>query len=425
MSDIFERCRGFYSDAERAREMGYPANPRMLEALGLYPYFLPIDQPDGPEVMIDGRRLLMLGSNNYLGLTAHPEVKQAAAEAAHRFGTGCTGSRFMNGTLRLHLELEARLARFVGKEQALVFSTGFQANLGTLTALAGRGDLLVADKEAHASIVDGLRLARAVKDAEVRFFRHGDVAHLEHILAATPAGAGRLVITEGVFSMGGDLAPLPDLVACCRRHGARLMVDDAHGLGVLGGGRGTAFEIGCPDGVDLVMGTFSKSLASIGGFIAGTREVVHWIQHFARPFMFSAALPPPAVATVLKALEIVEREPERVARVVAIAARMRAELRAAGWDLGRSATPVVPLLIRDQFRAVQAWRELMQAGVYTNVALPPAVPAHRALLRTSYMATHSDEHLERALQAFATIRARLRLGPHSPSVEPAEVGVPG
>jgi 7-keto-8-aminopelargonate synthetase-like enzyme len=246
MSDIFERCRGFYSDAERAREMGYPANPRMLEALGLYPYFLPIDEPDGPEVVIDGRRLLMLGSNNYLGLTAHPEVKQAAAEAAHRFGTGCTGSRFMNGTLRLHLELEARLARFVGKEQALVFSTGFQANLGALTALAGRGDLLVADKEAHASIVDGLRLARAVKEAEVRVFRHGDVAHLEQILAAAPAGAGRLVITEGVFSMGGDIGPLPELVACCRRHGARLMVDDAHGLGVLGSGRGTPSSSGAP-----------------------------------------------------------------------------------------------------------------------------------------------------------------------------------
>jgi 7-keto-8-aminopelargonate synthetase-like enzyme len=331
----------------------------------------------------------------------------------------------MNGTLRLHLELEGRLCRFVGKEAALVFSTGFQANLGALTALAGSGDLLVADKEAHASIVDGLRLARAVNEAEVRFFRHGDVAHLEHILAAAPAGAGRLVITEGVFSMGGDLAPLPELVACCRRHGTRLMVDDAHGLGVLGGGRGTAFELGCPDGVDLVMGTFSKSLASVGGFIAGTREVVHWIQHFARPFMFSAALPPPAVATVLKALEIVEREPERVARVNAIAGRMRAELRAGGWDLGRSETPVVPLLIRDQFRAVQAWRELMKAGVYTNVALPPSVPANRALLRTSYMATHTDAHLERALLAFAAIRERLRLGQRSPLVEPAEVGVPG
>jgi 8-amino-7-oxononanoate synthase len=236
MSDIFERCRGFYHDAERARELGYPANPRMLEALGLYPYFLPIDEPDGPEVVIGGRRLLMLGSDNYLGLTAHPELKAAAAEATHRFGTGCTGSRFMNGTLRLHLELEERLARFVGKQAALVFSTGFQTNLGTLAALAGRGDVLVADKDVHASIVDGLRFARAVKEADVRFFRHGDVKHLERTLAAAPAGVGRLVVTDGVFSMGGDLAPLPDIVACCRRHGARLMVDDAHAIGVLGGG---------------------------------------------------------------------------------------------------------------------------------------------------------------------------------------------
>jgi 8-amino-7-oxononanoate synthase len=423
MRDVFERCRGFYSEAERARELGYPANPRMLEALGLYPYFLPIDQADGPEVVMDGRRLLMLGSNNYLGLTTHPEVKESAAEAAHRFGTGCTGSRFMNGTLHLHLELEERLARFVGKEAALVFATGYQANLGALTALPARGDLLVADKEVHASIVDGIRMARAVKGVEARFFRHGTVAHLERILA--DARAGSLVVTDGVFSMGGDVAPLPEIAACCRRRGARLMVDDAHAIGVLGGGKGTAAHFGCTDGVDVIMGTFSKSLASVGGFIAGSREVVHWIQHFARPFIFSAALPPPAAAAALKALEIVEREPERVARVNAIASRMRAELRAAGWDIGRSETPVVPLLIRDQFRAVQAWRELMKAGVYTNVALPPAVPASRALLRTSYMATHTDEHLERALSAFGRVRERLRLDRPARVAEELEAVVPG
>ncbi|HEX9007220.1 MAG TPA: pyridoxal phosphate-dependent aminotransferase family protein, partial [Bacteroidota bacterium] len=310
--DILEKCRQFNSSAEFAQKFGFPTNPGMAQALGLYPYFIPIDRPDGTEVTVDGRRYIMIGSNNYLGLTSHPHVKEAAVEAIRRYGTGCTGSRLMNGTLGLHLELEERLADYVGKEKALVFATGYQTNLGVISGLAIKGDVIIADKEAHASVLDGMNMAKVERGAEIRFFRHNNPQALEQILASYPVEAPKLVIIDGVFSMGGDIAPLPEIVPVCRRYGARLMVDDAHGMGVLGGGRGTVHQLGCTDGVDLIMGTFSKSFASQGGFIAGKAEVIQWIKFFARAFMFSASLSPANAAAVSAALDVIDEEPERV-----------------------------------------------------------------------------------------------------------------
>ena len=379
--------------------MGYPTNAQSLKEMGLYPYFIPLDHTEGTEVTVEGKRLIMLGSNNYLGLTTHPEVREAARAAIAEFGTSCTGSRFLNGTLALHGELERRLAAFVGKETALVFSTGYQTNLGTLSALLGRDDVVVCDKEDHASIVDGCRLALG----RMRRFEHNDVADLERVLAACPADAGKLVVVDGVFSMGGDIAPLPDLIPICRRYGARLLVDDAHAVGVIGGGRGTAARFGVTDDVDLIVGTFSKSFASIGGFVAGDEATLHWIQHLARSLIFSASLPAPNVAAALAALDVMEREPERVTRVNEIADRMRERYRDLGLDVGDSRTPIIPICIGDSLKAMQVWRSLFDAGVYVNVAIPPAVPTGQAILRTSYMATHTDDQMDRVIDAFNTV----------------------
>ena len=390
--DIFEKCRGF----TRAKE---------AQAAGVYPYFIPLTDSEGTEVTIGNQRLIMIGSNNYLGLTMHPRVRQAAIEATQRYGTSCTGSRFLNGTLELHLELERRLARFVGTEAALVFSTGYQTNLGTLSALVGRGDFVVTDKEDHASIVDGCRLAFG----EMRRFNHSDMAHLERVLAGLPEEAGRLVVVDGVFSMGGDIAPLPELVPLCQKYGARLMVDDAHSIGVLGGGCGTAAHFGLTDQVELTMGTFSKSLASLGGFIAGKADVLHYIQHHARSLIFSASIPPANAAAALAALEIIQEEPERIARVNQVGERMRTELRRLGFHVGASQTPIVPVVIGDDMRTFMAWKALYEAGIYTNPVISPAVPPESALLRTSYMATHTDEQLDRVLSAFAQVGQTLGL----------------
>ena len=397
--DLFEKCRGLFSDPSVAQRMGYPTNAQSLKEMGLYPYFIPLDHTEGTEVTVEGKRLIMLGSNNYLGLTTHPEVREAARAAIAEFGTSCTGSRFLNGTLALHGELERRLAAFVGKETALVFSTGYQTNLGTLSALLGRDDVVVCDKEDHASIVDGCRLALG----RMRRFEHNDVADLERVLAACPADAGKLVVVDGVFSMGGDIAPLPDLIPICRRYGARLLVDDAHAVGVIGGGRGTAARFGVTDDVDLIVGTFSKSFASIGGFVAGDEATLHWIQHLARSLIFSASLPAPNVAAALAALDVMEREPERVTRVNEIADRMRERYRDLGLDIGDSRTPIIPICIGDSLKAMQVWRSLFDAGVYVNVAIPPAVPAGQAILRTSYMATHTDDQMDRVIDAFNTV----------------------
>lgn len=405
MVDLFEKCRGFLSDPAVAESMGYPASPNRAKELGIYPFFIPLDETEGTEVSIQGRRLIMLGSNNYLGLTTHPEVREAAARALREFGTSCTGSRFLNGTLALHGELERRLARFVGKEKALVFSTGYQANLGVLSALIGRSDIVVCDKEDHASIVDGCRLALG----RMARFRHNHPEDLDRVLAACPSSAGKLVAVDGVFSMGGEIVPLPEIASVCRRHGARLLVDDAHAMGVLGGGRGTAVHFDMVDDVDLIVGTFSKSFASIGGFVAGDEAAIHWIQHLARSLIFSASLPAPNVAAALAALNVMEREPERVDRVNAVADRMRREFVRLGFDVGESQTPIIPIFIGDSLATMKAWRALFDAGVYVNVAIPPAVPPGKALLRTSYMATHTEAQMDRVLETFCAVGRSLGL----------------
>jgi 8-amino-7-oxononanoate synthase len=408
--DLFEKCIGFYSDPKVAQKYGYPLNPRTAQAMGIFPYFIPIEHPEGTEVYIHGKKFIMIGSNNYVGLTDHPKVKEAAIEAIKKYGTSCTGSRFLNGTLDLHLELEERLAKYVGMEAALVFSTGFQVNLGTIPAVMDRDDIVVTDQEVHASIIDGVRMAKASKNVQTRYYKHNDMADLEEVMKSLPPGPAKLVIVDGVFSMGGDIAKLPGIIPVCKKYGARLMVDDAHSLGVLGGGRGTGHHFGCQKDVDLVMGTFSKSLASVGGFIAGPKEAVHWIQMFARPFIFSASLPPSNVATVLACLDVLEQEPERVERVNKIGERMRTELKAMGYNIGETETPIIPIIIGDMMKTIQAWKVFYEAGIYTNVALPPAVPPELALLRTSYMATHTDEQIDRVLEVFRKVKDIVHIG---------------
>ncbi|HET91716.1 MAG TPA: pyridoxal phosphate-dependent aminotransferase family protein [Chloroflexi bacterium] len=390
--DLFNKCFQ-YTAAKQA------------QAAGLYPYFIPLTDSEGTEVTVGDHRLIMIGSNNYLGLTTHPQVRESAIAATRQYGTSCTGSRFLNGTLELHQKLEQKLAEYVGLESALVFSTGYQTNVGTISALVGRGDVVVTDKEDHASIVDGCRLALG----ETRRFRHNDMAHLERILVGLAENAGRLVIVDGVFSMGGDIALLPEIVALCQQYGARLMVDDAHSVGVLGGGRGTAAHFGLTEHVDLMMGTFSKSFASLGGFIAGADDVIHYIQHNARSLIFSASMPPGNAAAALAALDVMQREPERIERVNQIGEFMRSEFRRLGFDVGNSQTPIIPIIIGHDIRTFTAWKALYEAGVYTNPVISPAVPPEMALLRTSYMATHTDAQLDQVLTIFEKVGRNLGL----------------
>jgi 8-amino-7-oxononanoate synthase len=372
---------------------------RTAIAGGYYPYFIPLDDTEGTEVIINGKRLVMIGSNNYLGLTTDPRVRQAAMDAVAKYGPSVTGSRFLNGTLKAHVELEEALADFVGKDAAIVFSTGYQSNLGAISAVVGRGDVVVTDREDHASIIDGCRLSYG----EMRRFLHNDVESLDRVLAGVDEKAGRLVVVDGVYSMGGDIAPLPEIIEVCQRHEARLMVDDAHAMGVIGGGRGTAAHFGVTDQVDLIMGTFSKSFASLGGFIAGGETIMHYIQHFARSYIFSASATPAAIAAARTALEIMKSEPERRERLVAIANRMRGEYSRMGFNIGSSQTPVIPIYIGDADQTIGLWKALFDNGVYTNPVLPPGVPPGKALLRTSYMATHTDEQMDRVLQTFYTV----------------------
>ncbi len=364
---------------------------------GYYPYFIPLDENEGTEVTYQGHRLIMCGSNNYLGLTTHPKVREAAIEAIRKYGTSNTGSRFLNGTLRLHKELEEELADFVGKEAALVFSTGYQTNLGTIQALVGRQDIVILDKDDHASIVDGAILSQG----RILRFKHNDMEDLERVLQKADPSRGRLVVVDGVYSMGGDIAPLPELVKLCRQYGARLMVDDAHSMGVLGPqGNGTAAHFGLTEEVDLIMSTFSKSFASLGGFIAGDYDVIHYIQHFGRSMIFSASIPPANVAAARAALQIIKEEPERRERLWQITRRMKRELTAMGFNTGNSETPIIPIIIGNDMLTVYVWKYLFDEGVFVNPVLPPAVPPNKALLRTSYMATHTDEQLDRVLEVF-------------------------
>lgn len=376
-----------------------------IKEKGLYPYFLAMEGNEGSEAIYHGRRIIMCGSNNYLGLTTHPKVREAAIKAVQEYGTSCTGSRFLNGTLEMHLELEAQLADYVGMEAALVFSTGMQVNLGTVSAIVGRGDTVVLDKDDHASIVDGARLSWG----KIERFRHNDLNDLERVLKKIGNDQKTLVVVDGLFSMEGDIAPLPELVPLVKKYGARLMVDDAHAVGVLGGGRGTAAHFDMTDQVDLMMGTFSKSFASLGGFIAGEKPVVDYIQHSARSLIFSASIPPSNAAAALAALEIMRSEPERVERLTKVGAKMRKGFTELGFDIGDSETPVIPIIIGDDMKTFIFWRALLDAGVYVNAVISPATPPGRQLLRTSYMATHTDEQLDTVLNIFAEVGKKLEV----------------
>jgi len=384
--DIFTKCFEFDTAKEAIKQ-------------GFYPYFIPLNENEGTEVLYQGKRLIMCGSNNYLGLTTHPKVKEAAKAALDRFGTSCTGSRFLNGTLVLHEQLESELADWVGMDTALIFSTGMQTNLGTISALVGRDDIVILDKDDHASIVDGARLGYG----KIERYRHNDVEHFERVMKSLPEQPGKLVVMDGLFSMEGDLADLPHLVPIARKYGARIMVDDAHGMGVLGKGRGTAAHWGMTDQIDLVMSTFSKSFASLGGFIAGNHDVVHYIKHHARSLIFSASIPASNAASALAALQVMREEPERIERVNEIGRRMRAGYRSLGFDIGKSETPVVPIIIGDDMKTFLFWKSLFENGVFVNPVISPAVSPGHQLLRTSYMATHTDDQLDRVLEIFGRV----------------------
>ena len=378
---------------------------KIAKAQGIYPYFIPLDENEGTEVIYEGRHIIMCGSNNYLGLTTHPKVKAAAVEAIERYGTSCTGSRFLNGNMSIHEQLEEELADWVGMDAALVFSTGMQVNLGTISSLVNRGDIVILDKEDHASIVDGAFLS----GGKIERYRHNDMDHLKRVLESLPEDKGKLLVVDGLFSMEGDIAPLPELVPLCKAYGVRLMVDDAHAMGVLGGGRGTAAHFGLTEGVDLIMSTFSKSFASLGGFIAGEADVVDYIKHNARSLIFSASIPPANTATAKAALEVMRDEPERVERVNQIGDRMRQEYQRMGFDTGDSVTPVIPIIIGDDERTFITWKMLFENGVFVNPVISPAVSPGRQLLRTSYMATHTDEQMDRVLEIFHKVGKELQL----------------
>jgi len=374
-----------------------------LKDAGLYNRIRTLSSPQGAWLIVDGKRALNFCSNNYLGLTTHPRVKEAAIKAIEKYGCGCAGSRFLNGTLDIHEELEDKLARFFRKEAALVFATGYQTNLGAISALLGRNDVAIIDKYDHASIIDGCRLSFG----KVKKYRHNDMKDLERVLEQTK-GKGKLIIVDGIFSMEGDIAVLPSIVKLAKAYEARVMVDDAHGIGVLGrGGRGTAEHFGLEDQVDLIMGTYSKSLAAIGGFIAGSKEVINFIKHVGRSMIFSASLPPALVATVSEALDIIEEQPQLREQLWKNTRKMLKGYKDLGFDTGDSETPIMPIIIGDSLKVYQMCRRLFENGVFVNPVVNPAVPPGRELLRTSFMATHTEEQLDRVLNAFEKVGKEL------------------
>ncbi len=391
---IFEKCRTY-------------TVPDDLQAAGLWTFFRTIESGQDPIVTMGGREMVMLGSNNYLGLTSHPKVKEAAIAAVRKYGAGCAGSRLLNGTLDIHVELEERLAAFMKKPACVTFSTGFLVNLGVISSIAGKGDTIYLDRQDHACIYDGARLAVG---AEVKKFKHNDPADLRRLLALNGDRNGRMLVIDGVFSMEGDIAPLPDYTAICDDYDMALMVDDAHGIGVLGKhGRGTSEHFGLEDRVDIIMGTFSKSLATVGGFVVGEPDVIKFVKHRARALMFTAAPPPASVAAVLAALDIIESEPERRDRLWENTRFMLTALRTMGFDCGASSTPVIPIVVGPDLVAFKMAKMLENEGVFVNAVVSPASPPGRALIRTSYMATHTQAHLSRALEAFHKVGQELGL----------------
>ncbi|WP_437717860.1 aminotransferase class I/II-fold pyridoxal phosphate-dependent enzyme [Sorangium sp. So ce448] len=390
--DVFEKAYKFMT-ADNAR------------AMGVYPFFRPLDFNNGPEAQLEGRTVIMLGSNNYLGLTTHPKVREAARNAIDKYGTSMTGSRLVNGSMRLHNELEQKLAAFHGKEAGLVFTTGYQVNIATISALlSNKRSVAMIDKDDHASIYDGVRLAQASGARMVRY-KHSDPAALDSALSEIADTEGALVITDGVFSAQGEIASLPGIVEVVKKHKARLLVDDAHALGVIGpGGRGTAAHFGLEKEVDLIGGTFSKSLASIGGWLVGERKVLDYIQHFAYSFLFAASAAPPCVAAAMASLEVMQEEPWRQEKLRENFTYMRTELQRLGFELGKTETAVIPIYIRDDLKTVMMWKSLLDDySLYVNPFITPGVPPKQQVLRTSYMATHERKHLDHALEAFEKV----------------------
>ena len=391
--DIFEKCQKVNDTTEGLKRTGY------------YFYFRKLESPQDAEVVVNGKRVIMIGSNNYLGLTNHPRVKEAAIRAIEKYGSGCAGSRFLNGTLEIHEELEDKLARFFRKEAGLVFATGYQTNLGAISALVGRTDVAIIDKYDHASIIDGCRLSFG----HVKKYRHNDMEDLERTLEATK-GKGQLIIVDGVFSMEGDICDLPSIVKIAKTYGARVMIDDAHGVGVLGaGGRGTAEHFALENEVDIIMGTYSKSLAAIGGFVVGSNEAINFIKHVGRSMIFSASLPPALVASVSTALGIIEEQPQLRTQLWKNTHKMLKGYKELGYDTGTSETPIVPIIIKDTMKTFEMCKLLFENGVFVNPVVNPAVPIGRELLRTSYMATHTEQQLDHVLSAFKNVGHQLGL----------------
>ena len=379
---------------------------REIKALGLYPYFRPISSAQDTEVTIHGQKVLMLGSNSYLGLTNHPEIKAAVQAAVDKYGSGCAGSRFLNGTLDIHIELEEALARLVGKESVLLYSTGFQANFGTISTMVGRGEYVIADKEDHASIMDGCLLSMGT----LARYNHNDTESLENCLRKIDPAAGKLIVVDGVFSMSGDIVPLPETVNLAEKYRAALMVDDAHGIGVMGrNGRGTCDHFGLTDRVHIIMGTFSKSLASLGGFIASDADTIEYLKHHSRSLIFSASMTPANAAAVLAALKIMHHEPERIERLWRNTGLMKEGLRSLGFNLGASQTPILPVFCYEDERTLRMAMRLHQEGVFVNSVLPPGVPPNKCLIRISLMATHTENQIQTALEKLKKVGRELGL----------------
>ncbi len=387
VSDLFDKCRKY-------------KRPQQVAAMGCYPYFRPIESNDGTEVQIEGKKLIMIGSNNYLGLITDERVKKAAIDAINKYGSSCTGSRFLNGTLDLHVELEEKLAKFLNKEACIVFSTGLQANLGTISCLVDRREVIITDRSDHASIVDGARLSFG----KIIKFHHNDMTDLKRIIDQLNPSIGKLIIVDGVFSMEGDIINLPAIVEIAHGKNAKIMCDDAHSVGVLGkSGRGTGEHWNLENEVDILMGTFSKSFASLGGYVAASAEVINFIKHFSRALIFSASMPPASIAASLKSLEILQKEPERRERLWEITNRMLREFKDLGFNIGTSQTPIIPIYIGEDLDCFKFWRTLTDEGLFTNPIISPAVPKGQALIRTSYSANLSDSQIDRVLKIFKKV----------------------
>lgn len=388
--DLFEKCYNF-TRADEVKEQG------------LYPYFHPIEENEGPVVYIGGKKVIMAGSNNYLGLTAHPKVKEAAINAIKKYGTGCSGSRYLTGTLDLHIELEYRLAKFLNFESVLLFSTGFQTSLGTISTLVTKGEYVISDKENHACIINGCLMAKGAFAEFVRY-KHNDIKDLERLLQTLPPEAPKFIVTDGVFSVTGEIVNLPELLRVAHQYGARVMVDDAHSIGVIGvGGRGTPSHFGLEKETDLVMGTFSKTFASLGGFVAGPERVINYLKHHSSALIFSASPTPASCAASLAALDILEQEPERVQKLRENSDYMRKGFAELGFEVLDSITAIVPVIVGEVERALLIWRKLFDAGVFVNAFIPPGVPPNMSMMRTSYMATHEKEHLDKILEVFGKV----------------------